>query len=202
MDTLKHAGINRREALRSLAVGVGATASALWVTELLSHAEAQATHTHLAMADAGQGAAWAPAVLTGPALLTVQTLVELIIPTTDTPGAKTALVDRFIDGTLNTAPETTRTRFLDGLTWLDRRSQARFQRTFTDASPAQQADLLTQLSRDGSTEEATGVQFFAAIKAMTITGYYSTEIGLRQELGDPGELMLPAFVGCTHAEHQ
>jgi hypothetical protein len=37
---------------------------------------------------------------------------------------------------------------------------------------------------------------------MTITGYYTTEIGLRQELGDSGVLMLPSYPGCTHPEHQ
>ena len=47
-----------------------------------------------------------------------------------------------------------------------------------------------------------GVQFFRAIKSMTIDGYYTTEIGLRQELGDNGQLFLPQFAGCDHPEHQ
>jgi hypothetical protein len=37
---------------------------------------------------------------------------------------------------------------------------------------------------------------------MTIDGYYTTEIGLRQELGDNGQLFLPQFAGCDHPEHQ
>jgi hypothetical protein len=37
---------------------------------------------------------------------------------------------------------------------------------------------------------------------MTITGYYSTEIGLRKELGDDGQLVQAEFTGCTHPEHQ
>jgi hypothetical protein len=37
---------------------------------------------------------------------------------------------------------------------------------------------------------------------MTIAGYYSTKIGLEQELGDDGQLFNPVFVGCTHPEHQ
>jgi len=32
---------------------------------------------------------------------------------------------------------------------------------------------------------------------MTITGYYTTEIGLRQELGHDGRMMLGRFEGCS-----
>jgi hypothetical protein len=126
----------------------------------------------------------------------------MIIPATDTPGAKAALVDRFIDGVLQAAQRPERDRFLAGLAWLDTRSTTLFKKPFAAATPAQQTELLTRLSAEPSTEARTGVAFFNAIKSMTITGYYTSEIGLRQELGDDGQLMLPAFVGCTHPEHQ
>ena len=48
----------------------------------------------------------------------------------------------------------------------------------------------------------TGTEFFQAIKVMTINGYYTSEIGLRQELGDDGQLFMLQFPGCTHPEHQ
>lgn len=194
-------GVNRRDALRAMAAGVGATASALWVSELALLAEEQAVHAHL-LASSPQGAAWTPSVLSPQQLETVGTLVELIIPTTDTPGAKAALVDRYIDGVLQTASPAVRNNFLSGLAWIDTRSRALFKAPFNGATPAQQTDLLTRLSTDGSTEEATGTQFFTAIKSMTITGYYTTEIGLFQELGGDGRLFLPVFVGCSHPEHQ
>ena len=131
-------------------------------------------------------------------------MAELIIPTTDTPGARAAQVDRFIDATLDAASPATRSRFLSGLGWLVERSTALFGVAFTAATPTQQIDLLTRLSADDAAarEGAIGAEFFAAIKAMTIAGYYSSEIGLRQELGDPGVLMLARFEGCTHPEHQ
>jgi len=64
--------------------------------------------------------------------------------------------------------------------------------------------LLTPLAADGTApaDVAPRIAFFRAIKSMTITGYYTTEIGLRQELGDDGRMMLGAFEGCTHPEHQ
>ena len=195
-------GVTRRDALRTMGASVVGAASALWVNDLSVLAQQQAAHAHLlAVTQQGVGA-WTPAVLSSPQLQTVGTLVELIIPTTGTPGAKAALVDRFVDSVLTTASPAVRDRFLTGLDWLDRRSTALFNVPFDRASPEQQTDLLTRLSREPSTEDAAGVQFFTAIKSMTITGYYTSEIGLRQELGDDGVLVSRSFPGCTHPEHQ
>ena len=71
------------------------------------------------------------------------------------------------------------------------------------AAPAEQADLLTRLSTEGNPtrEETIGRDFFTAVKTLTITGYYTTEVGMRQELGDDGRLMLTTFEGCTHEAH-
>jgi hypothetical protein len=194
-------GLNRRAALRTMVAGVGAAASALWVSELSLLAEEQAVHAHL-LATTPQGGAWTPAVLSPQQFDTVGTLVELIIPTTDTPGAKTALVDRYVDGVLSTANPATRDRFLSGLSWIDARSRTLFGSPFNNVTPSQQIDLLTRLAAENSAEDPAGVQFFTAVKSMTITGYYTTEIGLMQELGTSGVLMLPSFPGCTHPEHQ
>ena len=190
-------GLNRRNALRAMAVGA---ASVLWIDNLRAAAEAYAAPASFPMP---QAAAWAPAVLSERQLATVGVIAELIIPATDTPGARAAQVDRFIDGVLATSALPDRTRLLDGLAWLDRRSQSLFQRDFVDATANQQTDLLTRLSAEGAAqEEAAGVELFTAMKTLTIAGYYSTEIGLRQELGDDGRMMLARFEGCTHPEHQ
>jgi hypothetical protein len=196
----------RRRALRALATGVGAAASALWADDLLLLAQAQAAHAHPAATTPPQAVAFTPKALSPHQFQTIGALSELIIPTTDTPGTKAAFVDRFIDSVLETADTTTRERFLEGLTWLDARSQALFQGDFLSTPPARQTELLTKLSAGvdapAPSEERAGIEFFTAIKSMTITGYYSTEIGLRQELGDDGRLMLGTFEGCTHPEHQ
>ena len=196
-------GLNRRDALLRIATGgIGAVASALWVENLSALARVQADHVHTALAGVQSTAAWAPKVLSAHQHQTVAVLAELIIPQTGTPGAKAALVDRFIDTLLGEAERSDRERFLSGLSWLDGRSQALYRGNFVAASPAQQVELLTKLSTEASAEDRTGVDFFNAIKAMTITGYYTSEIGLRDELGDNGQLVLPAFEGCTHPEHQ
>jgi hypothetical protein len=85
---------------------------------------------------------------------------------------------------------------------MDARSHRLFGREFIDATPANQTDLLTRLAAANSRESRTGVDFFTAMKSMTITGYYTSEIGLRQELGDDGQLVHAEFTDCTHPEHQ
>lgn len=200
---MEHIGLNRRDALRKIAAGgIGAVASASWVQNLSALARVQAEHLHVAVAATQSSTRWAPRILNAHQHDTVATLVELIIPQTDTPGAKAVLVDRFVDSLLAEARSPDRNRFLTGLAWLDRRSKTLYARDFVTASPAQQAELLTKLSAEASVEVRAGVEFFTAIKSMTIAGYYTSEVGLRDELGDDGRMFLPAYEGCTHPEHQ
>jgi hypothetical protein len=175
-------------------------ASVSWGASLTALARQQA-HAHAAD---GVIAAqdWTPRTLTAPQNELVVALTELIIPATDTPGAKAARVNRFVDQVLTDAPAEVRGSFTRGLTWIDVRSRALFKKDFLAASAEQQTALLTRISSDVEQEEAIGREFFQAIKGMTINGYYTTEIGLRQELGDNGQLFLLEFQGCDHPEHQ
>ena len=189
---------DRRTALRALAAG----AAAAWVDSLSALA---AQHAHSPAAQAAIAAQeWTPRVLNPQQNETIIALTELIIPQTETPGAKAARVNRFIDAVLQRAKPADRDSFLRGLTWMDERSRTQFRTDFVAATPAQQTEFLTTLAKgDGETAELrAGVQFFRAIKSMTIDGYYTTEIGLRQELGDNGQLFLAQFAGCDHPEHQ
>lgn len=195
--------VTRRDALRRLAAGgLGAAAVPLWVDTLTALARTQAQHAHVATA-AAPAASWSPKVFDAHQNETVMCLSELIIPQTETPGAKAALVNRFIDEVLAGADDQVRRQFLWGLAWVDLRSLTEYDKDFVSAKPAQQAALLTRLSAgDVSADDRSGADFFQAIKAMTITGYYTTEIGLQQELGDDGQLFRLEFIGCDHPEHQ
>jgi hypothetical protein len=194
-------GVGRRAAIRTLASGAMATAASVsWVASLTALARQQA-HAHAA---AGVIAAqdWAPRTLTAPQNDLVVALTELIIPETETPGAKAARVNRFVDQVLTDAPAPVRAAFMRGLGWIDSRSRELYKKPFLVASAEQQTALLTRISSDVEQEPAIGREFFQAIKGMTINGYYTTEIGLRQELGDSGQLFLLQFQGCDHPEHQ
>jgi hypothetical protein len=195
--------MNRRRVLTQLVAGAVSVASTpLWVQSLCAQARSEA-HTQAAQA-ATTAPAWTPSVLTPHQNEAVIMLTELIIPATDTPGAKAALVNRFVDHVLSAADAKERSEFVRGLTWLDDRCRARVGKDVAGATAAELTAVLTPLAVEGAAaaDVAPGVAFFRAIKSMTITGYYTSEIGLRQELGDDGRMMLGAFEGCTHPEHQ
>jgi hypothetical protein len=204
---MNRTGVNRREAMRTLATGaVGTATAATWV-ESLSALSRQQAHAHVA--DAAIAAQdWTPRVLTARQNEAVIALTELIIPDTGpapgTPGAKAARVNRFVDSVLHDAAPADREKFVKGLAWIDARSTTLYGKDFLAAGAADQTALLTRISREGNPdgEEPIGPEFFQAIKVMTINGYYTSEIGLRQELGDDGQLFMLQFPGCTHPEHQ
>ena len=120
----------------------------------------------------------------------VTTLVEMIIPATDTPGAGAAGVDRIVDETLSNDLET-RAKFRQGLALLEAEK-------FSERDQDDRVRLLAEFSNsDGEKGE-----FFTLLKDMTIDGYYSTETGMVRELGYRGNTFLKEFPGCTHDEHQ
>jgi hypothetical protein len=194
--------MHRRDVLRTLGTAAGVAAAPNWVASLTALAQHEA-HTGAAQTAAAV-TDWKPKILTPHQNETVIVLTELIIPATDTPGAKDTLVNRFIDGVLADAPAPDREGFLRGLTWMDERSQALFEQGFAAAGAGDQASLLARLSAAGNPgqEAQIGRDFFDAIKSMTINGYYTTEIGLRRELGDSGQLFQAVSQGCDHPEHQ
>jgi hypothetical protein len=191
----------RRDALRQLAFGGAAAATApLWVDDLLALAEQHGAHR----AAAPQAAAgWTPKVLNARQNELVIALAELIIPATDTPGATDAKVNQYIDEVLAAAKPADREKFLQGLEWVDIRSERRFNRRFVNAGPENQVALLTDLSKatDPLPDDKPGVEFFRAIKGMTVTGYYTSEAGILQEIGHEEGAFFAEFKGCTHKEH-
>ena len=195
--------MDRRQALKTLgSAAAGAVVSPLWSESLAALSREQA-HSHAAQSSMA-ASEWTPKVLDAHQNETVVMLTELIIPETETPGAKGARVNRFVDSVLSEAKPEDRAKFLKGLAWVDERSRALYGKEFTSAAPADQTALLTRLSAHGNPdhEEPIGREFFEVIKGMTIDGYYTTEIGLHQELGDSGQLFQAVSQGCDHPAHQ
>jgi hypothetical protein len=130
---------------------------------------------------------------------TVVLMSEIIIPETDTPGAKGARVNEFIDVILTEwATEEDRNKFLNGLADVDKQSNELYGKDLVDASPAQQLALLRALdeavgllagrpARHGNTVPDWDTQlrgnFFTVFKGITLHGYYTSEVGFARELG-------------------
>ena len=200
-------GIDRRKALRAIGMaGAGAASLPLWSRSLLDLAEAHAAVSPQTfrgpMADSFQDAR--QGVLTQTQFETVEVLTELIIPQTDTAGARTVRVTAFIDTILSDAEANARAQFVNGIGWIDQRSMELFGSSFVGASVDQQTALLTILSaRENTTPaDAVGVEFFQALKSLTVTGYYTSRIGMLQELDDDGSNYFDEKLGCQHPEHK
>jgi hypothetical protein len=138
---------------------------------------------------------------------TIVVLTDLIIPETATPGAKSALVNRYIDLRYNEESRAERERLIQGLSWLDGRSFSLHGNAFIRLTSAQQTAVLAAVANhhnpNPNPEDQMGVEFFQLVKRLTIFGYYTSEIALEQELKYRGDTYNVSFPGaCTHPEHQ
>jgi hypothetical protein len=137
---------------------------------------------------------WRPSVLDDHQNETVIALTELIIPTTDTPGAKTARVNRYIDLFLRDGSASQRESFLAGLNWLDGYAIREHGHPVVHCTAVDQTAMLTTVDRG----DGPGHRFFRQLKSLTSKIYYNTEIGYR-ELNKGGRV--PATFGCEHTSH-
>jgi len=117
---------------------------------------------------------------------TVATIAEQIIPKTDTPGAREAGVPAFIDVMLaEWGDDDQRKVFTAGLANVDERSRALFGKDFIASSAEQQVQILTdldaELARLRDTKSDTSKNFFQGMKWLTLTGYYTSEVGATTE---------------------
>src|SRR6266851_3476374 len=126
---------------------------------------------------------WRPSVLDDHQNETVIVLTELIIPATDTPGAKVARVNRYIDLFLHDGDPGQRERFIAGLNWLDGHALEQHQHAFVRCTPAEQMAMLESMDK----ERGPGNNFFRQVKALTARIYYNTQIGY-QELNKGGRV--------------
>lgn len=151
---------------------------------------------------------WKPLFLDEHQNETLIVLSDLMIPATDTPGAKEALVNRYIDLVLAAETRETQRGFLNSLGYLDGESMRRFKAAFRYLSREDQDVLLHALAypsnASGWTGEKdampdTGHAHFEALKQRIMTAYYSSQIG-EKELGWDGAFAHGSYQGCVHPE--
>lgn len=130
----------------------------------------------------------------------VLTIAEHILPRSDTPGARDARVNEFIAVIVGEWYEDDdRTRFLEGLTEVDRQSQSHFGAGFLEAKPAQQEALLrgfdAEVAALRKARENTDRVFWARMKGLTLYGYFTSELVRTEVLKSP---IIPGrFDGCV-----
>ena len=192
----------RREALKAIVAGAGS----LTTLPILGQAQPAPTVQPATGATAAEAeAGWKPVFFDDHQNETVVALTELIIPQTDTPGAKAALVNRYLDLKYHEEESEKQKELINGLAWLDGRSLSRHSKPFVRLSQEEQIAMLDPLAdlENSNPEDQAGVKFFHLIKELTIFGYYTSEIGLDRELQYGGDTYNASFPGaCTHPEHQ
>jgi gluconate 2-dehydrogenase gamma chain len=124
----------------------------------------------------------------------VSRLADLIIPASDTPGAIAAGVPAYIDLVVSKNPDLQKI-FTSGLGWLGT--------DFPGLSEEQQIARLQPLSDavDAGPARNAEQRFFRALKNLTADGYYTSKVGLREELGYTGNTVLGEFPSCEVPEH-
>ncbi len=110
-------------------------------------------------------------------------IADLIIPTTDTPGALAVNVHGFMDSYLaECVSKDDQKKFLDGLKKINSVAEDKFHKTFLACSHKQHIQLLTALEKNDMGFTASDKDFFRQFKSLTLFGYYTSEIGATQEL--------------------
>ncbi len=192
--------ITRREAIKSIGAGVTVIAT------LPVLGQGAAAHDHAAQRPAQKAARTRAARLrffNAEENRAVTELSERIIPADDSsPGAKAARVNEFIDFMVSESPEETKKQWRDGLAAINKMSRDRFGVAAGDASAEQQVELLKEISKREANPQTVEERFFRLLKNATVDGYYTSEIGIHQELKYKGNSYLKEFVGCNHPEHQ
>jgi gluconate 2-dehydrogenase gamma chain len=167
--------IDRREALKKTALLMGAAVSASALTGIL------------------QGCKATPELLYTPVFFTpdqariVTEVAEIIIPKTDTPGAKDAGVPGFIDTMLKDCyKKEDQDRFLAGLTAFDEEAKKAYGDSFIYCTPEQQVEFVKK-THDAALKEMKENKeakrpFILMAKELTLLGFFTSEPGATQVL--------------------
>ena len=178
--------VSRRAALKALGT-TAALLPALSHDGLLAFARIQAGN-----------AAPTPKVLSTSEFRTLEALVEAIIPADErSPGAKEARVADYIDLLLSESDDELALQWMGGLAALDAEATCAVRRAVRAARRGADSTRCSPTSARTSSSPSTPLEtFFVMTKQATIHGYYTSEIGIHQELRYKGNQILPEFVGC------
>lgn len=103
-------------------------------------------------------------------------IADVIIPTTGTPGAKSAGVEKFIVRVVRDCYQLDeQKKFFTGLENVDKDSKQTYQKAFIALDATQKKDIVTRTTKSDK-------PFFLLMKGLTVTGYFTSEIGATQAL--------------------
>jgi hypothetical protein len=152
---------------------------------------------------AGQSAA-ATTYFTRDELALVDELAEMIIPADDhSPGARAAKVAAYIDGRLaETFDAKDRTTWRDGLKLIEQLSRQAAGKPFLQSAPTERLALLERIAQNEGKPAKPEEHFFAELKSRVVDAYYTSEIGIRQEMEYRGNTVQAEFSGVDVSQER
>ncbi len=128
----------------------------------------------------------------------VEELSETILPEdSHSGGAKAAKVADYIDQVLrSTFDDAQKSLWREGLRLVDLMCNHYSGKSYVAASPEERIAVLTVLSDNEHMMDLPEVRFFKDLKDLTVTGYYTSKIGILDELEYKGNRILQEFAGC------
>jgi len=128
----------------------------------------------------------------------VEELSETIIPEdSHSGGAKAAKVADYIEQFLRqTSDDNEKSTWREGLRLIDLMSQHYNGKSFVESSPDGRIAVLTVLSDNEHMTDLPEVRFFRDLKRLTVRGYYTSKIGIHDELEYKGNRIITEYVGC------
>ena len=177
--------MTRRDALNRLALAFAAAGT-------IDRVLAQEVH-HVIQQTTAAGGTYVPKALSTAEFRTLERLTDHIIPTENgKPGAVVASVPEWIDTLLGVNDEL-KSRYTKGLAWLDTAMKSRGAADFAGATAPQQVELLDRIAyqKNRSPELDPGIDFFILVRRMTVDGFYTSRIGMRDIY--PGSMPRAAF---------
>jgi hypothetical protein len=114
-------------------------------------------------------------------MATIAILADIIIPKDEVSGSATdAKVPDFIEFIVKDMPEH-KTPMRGGLRWLQIESLKRFDKSFDDISDKQRIEIVDDIAYPNKVKAdlKPGAAFFSLMRNLTTTGFYTSEIGVK-----------------------
>jgi hypothetical protein len=133
----------------------------------------------------------------------VDILSEMIVPADKhSGGAHDAKVADFIDEYVATAPPETQKAWTAGLAAVDREARKRGRIDFAACDASERDAILASMAEGEMSPKTDLHRFFVRLKAQTMSGYYTSSVGLLRDLQYKGIVPLVAYPPCEHPEHR
>jgi len=183
--------MNRREVLQHVAALMGGAISAPAIMGVLSGCSPRQPEV-----------TWKPLFLSPEQAALVADIAEVIIPRTDTPGAKDVGVPEFIDKMLHDVyPADGQQRFIAGLQAFEADAEKQFGKPYLKLAAMQRAQLIQQVHdaalqkerQDHQPDKSSRRPFILMTKELTLLGFFTSEPGATQVL------QYVAVPGALHA---